>query len=423
MIKTTDRVPTPAPAGRLHGQGPSLPRRFHLREAGAGAFDCIDRLRVDHQVRLEAAAVDASAGAGHAHAEILRRGFMQAALPPALRAIADRPRVVGDQLFWQYPARTEASAFDVHAPLAEAPRDGNAVHTYLGLPWATWIDQRNHPASEHRGRDAQDVGRELMMQRVRIVGLRRALQDCGVQLRVHTVCQHVAWQTWLPDWRRLGITDLWLSHAPSSGVPADACGPALHAWPLLAVNVEDPERRAGLQFGRDPATKPLLASFVGAHMEHYLSDVRLRLRALADAPRFHVHVTDKWHFEDLVYQHQIGGRPREAGGSVADTVQSYNRVLSDSVFALCPAGAGPNTLRLWEALAVGSVPVILGPAPLLPRGGTLPDIDWDDIVLRVDDHQIPNLPATLAAMPMDEVRRRQGLAMRAFAQVRALRCF
>lgn len=388
-----------------------------MRAADGGAVECVDRLRAGHPVRLPTEMADAEP------AELLRRGFMQAALPAALRAIADRPRGRGDSLFWQFPARTEAAAYTEHALLAQAPRDGDTVHTYLGLPWATWIDQRNHPLSEHFGSQAQDVIDELMMQRVRIAGLRRALQACGVQLRVHTVCQHLAWQSWIPDWRRLGITDLWLSHAPAGGAPAGACGPALHPWPLFAVNVEDPDRAASLQFGRDPATKPLLASFVGAHMDHYLSDVRLRLRTLAGAPRFHVQVTDRWHFEDVVYQHQIGGGPLDADARGSDTVQRYNQALSESVFALCPAGAGSNTLRLWEALAVGSVPVILGTPPVLPRGGTLPPIDWDAIVLRVDDSGIPALPATLAAVPMEEVRRRQALGMRAFERVRKLRCF
>ncbi len=404
-----------------HRPLPQLPSRFQVLEAGSGVIDCRDRLRIDHQVRLPASVL--RSGDVQARAELLRRGFMQGTLPPALRNIADRPGRRGDSHFWQFPARTEASALAVHAGLAEAQRESDTVHTYLGLPWATWIDQRSHPQSGHHGRDAQEVGNELMMQRVRIAGLRQALRNCGVRLRVHTVCQHIAWQTWLADWTELGLTDLWLSHAPTAAPPAEADRLNLHPWRLHAVNVEDPNRSAGLQFGRDPASKPLLASFVGAHMDHYLSDVRLRLRALAGAPRFHIHVTDKWHFEDLVYRHQIGGDPLRSVKSTPDSVQRYNELLSDSVFSLCPAGAGPNTLRLWEALAVGAVPVILGPPPRLPQGGTLPDIKWDAIVLRIDDRDLSELPATLAAMPLDEVRHRQSLGMSAFAQVREQRCF
>ena len=37
----------------------------------------------------------------------------------------------------------------------------------------------------------------------------------------------------------------------------------------------------------------------------------------------------------------------------------YNTMLSNSVFTLCPEGGGINTIRIWEALAVGSIPVLI----------------------------------------------------------------
>lgn len=87
------------------------------------------------------------------------------------------------------------------------------------------------------------------------------------------------------------------------------------------------------------------------------------------------------------------------------------------------AGAGPNTLRLWEALAVGAIPVLLGVQSELPVGGSLPEIDWESIVLRVPDEQINTLPELLAAMPLAERRQRQQLGLQAYALVKAQRCF
>lgn len=394
--------------------------RFGLRIMASGDIEFADRLRTTTRVLPSKRFSHASST--FRRAECVRLGFMDATLPPALRPIADRPRHGGDLLFWQFPARTEAAAFELHQELAEAPRQGDTVHAYLGLPWATWIDLGTHESSAYRGKQPAEVGNELLMQRVRIGGLRKALQECGVQLRIHTVCQHIHWRLWLPAWRSLGITDLWLSHAPADA-PAEATSMTLHPWRLYAVNVEDDARRVGLQNGRDPAHKPLLASFVGAYADHYVSDVRVRLRSLADVPRFHVHVTDKWHFESTVYEHQIGGGPLANPDATVNSVRQYNELLSDSVFALCPAGAGPNTLRLWEALAVGSVPVLLGPAPQFPKGGSLPEIDWNSIVLHVEDSRLHELPSILSSIPTDEVRRRQAQGMAAFAQVCQQRCF
>lgn len=341
-----------------------------------------------------------------------------AILPAALRPISDRPRDAGDSHFWQFPCRTEGAASDVHRTLAEAPTIAGAAQVYVGLPWATWTDRHRTDPVQMEARE------ECFVQGARIRRLRAALQAAdGAGLRVHTVCQHVRWRDWLPHWQAMGITDAWLSHAPAQTVLPEAPGLRLHPWRLFAVNVEDDARRAGLDIGRDPADRPLLASFVGAHAAHYLSDVRLRLRSLADAAGFVVRVTDGWHFEHVVYEHQVAGRPLAADARIEDQVADYNRVLSDSRFSLCPAGAGPNTLRLWESLAAGAVPVLLGPAPRLPRGGSLRAIDWDAIVVRVPDNRIADLPRLLGSMAIDEVRRRQRDGMSAFAEVLEQRCF
>jgi hypothetical protein len=327
--------------------------------------------------------------------------------------VAERPRGADDAMFWQFPCRTEGAAYDRHAALSEpAVRDGK-LHCYLGLPWATFIDRRQWPTFE------------LQAARTRLHGLAGALAACGVTLRVHTVCQHIDWQSAVEHWCSLGVTDAWLSHLPTATpVGGRHQGLRLHPWHLFAVNVEDEQRRDGLRIGVDPADRRWLASFAGAHMPHYLCDARLRLRALADEPDCRIAVTtEAWHFEGVVYGHQVRNEPLDAHYVIDPSVRQYNEWLSDSVFALCPAGAGPNTLRLWEALATGAIPVLLGPEPALPSGGSLPAIDWDAIVLRFDAARIAELPAFLRGIPLPERRHRQQLGLQAYAQVREQRCF
>jgi hypothetical protein len=352
------------------------------------------------------------------HGDALIRGFFAQGFVPAAwggfpSAVSDRPRDTGDAMFWQFPCRTEAAAFEGHAVLEAPTVHGDELHCYLGLPWASFIDRRQWPAAE------------LQAARTRLRGLAGALAGCGMRLRVHTVCQHIGWQAAVEHWHGLGVTDVWLSHLPA-GTRRDARqgGLRLHPWSLFAVNVEDAQRRAGLRIGADPAERRWLASFTGAHMPHYLCDARLRLRALADEPDCRIAVTtESWHFEGVVYGHQVRNEPLSEHYVIDDSVRQYNEWLSDSVFALCPAGAGPNTLRLWEALATGAVPVLLGPEPALPSGGNLPAIDWDAIVLRFDDDRITALPALLRGIPLPERRRRQQLGLQAYALVREQRCF
>ncbi len=230
-------------------------------------------------------------------------------------------------------------------------------------------------------------------------------------------------------WAACGVTDAWLSHAAESGSrPGSALPtlnlPRLHPWPLYAVNVEDPQRREGLFVGKDPRRKRFLASFIGAHMDHYISESRLCLRALAKNPSFHIELTGKqWHFHGPTWRHQVEGIPLEEVYEIGRSVRIYNEVLSDSVFVLCPAGSGRNTVRLWEAMAVGAIPVLIDEPPAFPEGGSLPSIDWKRIVIQLTESDIPDLPLLLRRIPITDVLDRQCRAMVAYKLARQMTCF
>ena len=358
---------------------------------------------------------------------LFHAGFAPARMPVPGGPVRSSARERDAVLFWQYPCLTEGAAWEQHADLAEPALVDGELHLYLGLPWATWIDFSRKMAWPTGGSAA--MAQQLQMMKVRLSGLRGALEDLDIGLRVHTVCQHIYWNDMSDTWRQLGVTDVWLSHCPiyrevdqpKQRRTSTQLGFAIHPWALFAVNVRDATRSTGIVTGRDPASKTVLASFIGTHAHHYLSDTRLRLRSLENLYDFHIRVTDHWHFENVVYAEQIGGQiPAELD---SDSVTSYNTILSDSVFSLCPAGAGANTLRLWESLAVGAIPVLCGPQPVLPSGGNLPVIDWERIVVRIPDEQITNLPSILRAIPISELRSRQQLGMQAYAQIIVQRCF
>jgi exostosin family protein len=345
-----------------------------------------------------------------------QKGFVPACRSLAFNEVRDRPSSGDDLMFWQFPCRTEAVAWRNCLTVAEPFLLAGRLNLYIGLPWATWIDALRKRSLESSLRSA--VEHQVGLLSVYYSGLRHVLSELGIELRLHTVCQHIYWQDMVPLWKRLGVTDLWLSHCPRQHE-----GFELHPWGLFAVNVEDPERAVGIRRGVDPSERKVLASFVGAYLPHYLNDVRLRLRQFVDQSDFVIRVTDKWHFEDVVYGHQISGVALDDAYKIDNSVLEYNRLLSDSVFALCPSGAGSNTLRLWEALAIGAVPVLLGEFPQLPQGGSLLSIDWKEIVLFVRDEDLPSLPTRLRSMPLEEIRSRSAKGMAAYQAVRMQRCF
>jgi hypothetical protein len=347
--------------------------------------------------------------------EAFRAGVVPARLEPWPTPVAASSQQ--SDVFWQFPCITERAAYDLHHD-AEAAARGDELQCYVGLPWATYLDRQRVDATQAA------FNTNVACTRSRIVGLARTLRELGIRLRVHTVCQHIYWERLVPLWRSIGITDVWLSHATQQWVASGSEGLIIHPWRLYAVNVEDEARRVGLKIGKPAVDRSLLASFIGTHMPHYLTDLRRRLRSLQNEPGFLVEVTeDQWHFEGVVYDHQVQGASVGDAYRIDSSVERYNAILSDSRFALCPAGAGPNTLRLWEALAVGAVPVILGPAPAMPEGGTLAFVDWERIVLVVEGDEIGELPAILRSMAPDAVARRQAAGMDAFRMIQAQRCF
>jgi hypothetical protein len=70
----------------------------------------------------------------------------------------------------------------------------------------------------------------------------------------------------------------------------------------------------------------------------------------------------------------------------ADRHRHYQDVLGRSRFVLCPRGRGTSSLRLYEALSAGRVPVVISDEWVAPPGP-----NWDAISLRVPEHRAQDL--------------------------------
>ena len=94
-------------------------------------------------------------------------------------------------------------------------------------------------------------------------------------------------------------------------------------------------------------------------MDHYINDDRKILEDI-NSSNVLIQVNNKWHLNDTVYKYQIQNKvvPQEHGDLQNSVIFKYNKTLSESKFSLCPIGAGPNTLRFWESIAMGSIPVL-----------------------------------------------------------------
>lgn len=278
---------------------------------------------------------------------------------------------------WQRPPRTEEWAWQ--CCLESLPPD--PFQEMVCFPWASLVD-------------FQDRGREDLAG-----PLRRGLLDAPPRAALvrATVCQHIRGLSLLPWFQRLGITDLFWSHAPT-GLPV-AGGVRIHPFPLHPACCDGPVPRPS----RPLARRRYRYSFIGSYQEGlYLTPVRRWIFELPAGPHALVERRAQWHFEGPVYGAQVGGRPQDAATrrAEAEAAARYVAVLDDTVFSLCPSGSGPNSIRLWESLALGCIPVLLSDRLRLPGEAS----DWDGAVVRVAEEreavrELPRRLATLTASP------------------------
>ena len=121
-----------------------------------------------------------------------------------------------DSHFWQFPAITERLAFERHAalpPPAWRAAPLAPVNTYLGLPWASYIDKAKDWAALGRAAGVVEPVLPDAVKQVFTVRMQgyRALAEAwdltwGEDVAVHTVCQHVFWERLLPLWYALGVS-------------------------------------------------------------------------------------------------------------------------------------------------------------------------------------------------------------------------
>jgi hypothetical protein len=341
--------------------------------------------------------------------------FIQAFAPAVLEfeslKIDDEIDYPEDIYFWQYPCRTEGDAAKKHKSKISIHFDKKEVNIYIPLPWATFIDKKIFPT--------ELIG--LLSRRVNAI--RNFLASYNLSLNVHTVCQHIHYERdLLSHLEKLGVTDLWTSHKTLN--QNQMAGIRLHSWHLYAVNYLEVERSEGLIF-KSIKEKKYLASFVGAYMKHYLTEVRLNLRQLKDRPGFYIDLNDEWHFNQFVYDYQVSGKDYIQVNKTHDVIR-YNQVLSDSIFSLCPSGAGPNSLRLWESLAIGAIPVILSDTYELPKLSKILDhesFDWVDAVIIYPESELQDLEQHLRSFSLEQLNLMQAVGQKIFKKINQMTCF
>lgn len=243
-------------------------------------------------------------------------------------------------IFWQTPVKTEKYVVEKLCSRMPLIRD----FIYLAIPWATIVDKASIPEKE-----------------MKLIASQLAyLRKTHPTFKIVSSCQHIHYNKLSKLFQSLGITDLFLSHKPADKKYLEGTTIKIYGLPLYPVNVFDTSRSIGF-INNEWQERPLLFSFVGAYMHHYLNSIRKSILSWPSSDKWIIQDTEIWHFEKDVYTQQVKGvsLSQQTRDEQMQKTKNYNEILCRSQFSLCPVGAGPNTIRLWESVCVESIPVII----------------------------------------------------------------
>lgn len=170
-----------------------------------------------------------------------------------------------------------------------------------------------------------------------------------------TVCQHDAYNMLSSYFKHLKITKVFTPLHDS-----DFKVNGIEFIPISFTN----------SFNFESREKDILFSFVGCYTTH---DMRRRM-------------FNRIKGENIIYRetyHMDSGICKTNEFKKKET-DEYKNVLERSRFSLCPRGSSPSSVRFWESMAAGSIPI------LISNNWVLPDWDWKNTIIKISESNFEN---------------------------------
>jgi hypothetical protein len=300
---------------------------------------------------------------------------------------------------WQFPAYTEKQAYLNHTN--KNFYDSNK--TYIAFPWASLIDNMTKRV---------DFWKNKNLSFDEIIPCFADIPEDS-----YTVCQHISWKKLVPLWKKIGIKNIYVSHLTSNDLQDEL---NLNPWHLIASNYENDWLSKGMVI-KQTKQKKYLFSFIGAYNKYYRSDIRLKLNHLfnKNTENIFFKLKNEWALNDIVYHYQVYNKSFDLSQLINQS-KKFNQILSDSVFSLCPEGTGPNTIRLWESMSVGAVPVLFENDWVKPQ---IDDFDWNSLAVTIKNDEISDLEEKLKNIDTDKAQEMSLNCINAYNKFRLKTCF
>lgn len=190
-----------------------------------------------------------------------------------------------------------------------------------------------------------------------------------------TVCQHIKFEKIIPILKKIGINVLFAPH-----VTKKYEGITVLPFPHLAVN------------GIDPALKKdILYSFIGFKNTHWTRDEIFKMHHIKNSI---IIERKEWHFWiNKKNSEQLKLKQEKEK-------KEYQDVLSRSIFSLCPRGTGASTIRFWESLQAGSIPILISDDMKLPSF-----FDWESCLIKIKEKDVKKIPGILSKISKEAYTR------------------
>lgn len=174
-----------------------------------------------------------------------------------------------------------------------------------------------------------------------------------------TICQHVHYEKIIPILKKMGINVLFTPHVNKVHKEMTVL-----SFPHLAVNSK-----------AQSLPKDIYYSFIGFNTH----PTRVKIFKMKHPKNSLIIQRKQWHFNEVNANIKLHEK------------NEYEDVLLRTRFSLCPRGVGASTLRFWESLKAGSIPVLIADDMSLPAG-----FDWNRCVVRILEKDILKFGTVLA---------------------------
>lgn len=196
-----------------------------------------------------------------------------------------------------------------------------------------------------------------------------------------TICQHVDYKKIIPILKKIGIDVLFAPH-----VDENVKGLKVLPFPHYAC-----------KFIKPASKKDILYSFIG--YDSTSKGLRSTIFNMSHPKDVIVKQRPSWHWSnERDWAERISLKAQKREGI------EYQNVLSRSRFSLCPRGWGASTIRFWESLGAGAIPVLISDNMMLPK---MRSVNWEKCIVRIAEKDVHLIPQILG-----EISARKELKMR-----------